>query len=89
MVAGGIGTGYRLAEGRILTAGHVVLLSFICIVFVVKELAGTVVGTVVGFGGAVPFSLFINLLEIFVALLQAYIFTLLTALFIGMSVHSH
>ncbi|MGB6045018.1 MAG: F0F1 ATP synthase subunit A, partial [Pirellulales bacterium] len=29
------------------------------------------------------------LLELFVALLQAYIFTFLTALFIGMAVHSH
>jgi F-type H+-transporting ATPase subunit a len=36
---------------------------------------------------AVGFALFISLLEILVALLQAYIFTMLTALFIGMTVH--
>jgi F-type H+-transporting ATPase subunit a len=36
---------------------------------------------------SVPFALFIYLLEILVALLQAYIFTMLTSLFIGMSVH--
>ena len=36
---------------------------------------------------SVPFSIFIYLLEIFVAFLQAYIFTLLSALFIGMGIH--
>ena len=36
---------------------------------------------------AVGFALFIYLLEILVALIQAYIFTMLTALFIGMAVH--
>jgi F-type H+-transporting ATPase subunit a len=36
---------------------------------------------------SVGFALFINLLEVFIAFLQAYIFTLLTALFMGMSIH--
>jgi F-type H+-transporting ATPase subunit a len=45
-----------------------------------------------GFGIAVPVvlgSVAINLLEVFVAFLQAFIFTFLTALFIGMSVVFH
>jgi len=33
------------------------------------------------------FALFISLFEVFIAFLQAYIFTILTALFIGMSIH--
>jgi len=36
---------------------------------------------------SVPFALFINLLELLVAVLQAYIFTMLSALFIGMMAH--
>jgi F-type H+-transporting ATPase subunit a len=35
----------------------------------------------------VPFALFVFLLEIFVATLQAYIFTMLSAVFIGMMAH--
>lgn len=61
-------------------AGHVVLLALISLVFILKK---AWVGAVL----TVPFSLFICALEIFVAFLQAYIFTMLTSLFIGMSVH--
>jgi len=35
----------------------------------------------------VPFALFIYMLEVLIALLQAYIFTLLSAMFIGMTWH--
>ncbi|MFQ5591123.1 MAG: F0F1 ATP synthase subunit A [Phycisphaerae bacterium] len=69
-------------------AGHIllaVLLSFILT-------AGTSLGTVGGLAIAVPViigSVAIMLLEVFVALLQAFIFTFLTTLFIGMSVVFH
>jgi F-type H+-transporting ATPase subunit a len=36
---------------------------------------------------SIGFALFINILEVFIAFLQAYIFTMLTALFMGMSLH--
>ncbi len=71
-----------------MVAGHVmlaVLLSFILG-------AGSAMGAGVGFGIAVPVvlgSVALSMLEIFVALLQAYIFTFLTALFIGQSVNVH
>ena len=71
-----------------MVAGHVmlaVLLSFILG-------AGSAMGAGVGLGVAVPVvlgSVALSLLEIFVALLQAYIFTFLTALFIGQSVNVH
>jgi F-type H+-transporting ATPase subunit a len=35
----------------------------------------------------VGFAIFVNLLEILVAFIQAYIFTMLSALFIGMAMH--
>ncbi|HEU4400759.1 MAG TPA: F0F1 ATP synthase subunit A [Candidatus Polarisedimenticolia bacterium] len=63
-----------------MTAGHVVILSLISLVFILQK---AWVGVVL----SVPFSLFINGIELLVAFLQAYIFTMLTSLFIGMSVH--
>jgi F-type H+-transporting ATPase subunit a len=63
-----------------MTAGHVVILSLISLVFILKSV-------LVGVLLSVPFALFINGIELMVAFLQAYIFTMLTSLFIGMSVH--
>ena len=39
--------------------------------------------------GSVPMALAINMLEIFVAFLQGYIFSLLSSIFIGMAVLEH
>jgi F-type H+-transporting ATPase subunit a len=64
-----------------MTGGHVVILSLLSLIFIMKSL---VVAPV-----SVGFALFIELLELLVALIQAYIFTMLTSLFIGMSVHPH
>ena len=62
-----------------MTAGHIVILSFLSMIFILKSIMISPI--------AVFFALFISLLELFVAFLQAYIFTMLTALFIGMSIH--
>lgn len=62
-----------------MTAGHVVILSLLGLIFVLKTWWVTPV--------SVAFALFIYVLELFVAFLQAYIFTLLSALFIGMGIH--
>jgi F-type H+-transporting ATPase subunit a len=62
-----------------MTAGHVVILSLIGLIFILQS---PYVGAV-----SVPFTLFILLLELLVAFIQAYIFTMLAALFIGMSAH--
>lgn len=68
-----------------MTAGHIVILSLISLIFIMKSYYVSPV--------AVGLTLFINVLEVLVAALQAYIFTLLTALFIGMAVeephHAH
>ncbi|HEU5182513.1 MAG TPA: F0F1 ATP synthase subunit A [Candidatus Polarisedimenticolia bacterium] len=61
--------------------GHIVILSLLGLIFIMG--AWFVVPISVGF------ALFINLLELLVAFIQAYIFTMLTSLFIGMSVHPH
>ncbi len=61
-----------------MTAGHVVILALIGLIF---SLGYAVTPVSIGF------ALFIYVLEILVALIQAYIFTILSALFIGMAVH--
>jgi F-type H+-transporting ATPase subunit a len=63
-----------------MTAGHVIILSLFCLPIILESVT---VGAVL----SVPFALFINGIELLVAFLQAYIFTMLTSLFIGMSVH--
>ncbi|MEA3495841.1 MAG: F0F1 ATP synthase subunit A [Bacteroidota bacterium] len=69
-------------------AGHLVILSFISLIFIFGKL-----GSVPAVGWAtsviaVAFSLFIDMIEILIALLQAYIFTTLSALFIGQAVET-
>jgi F-type H+-transporting ATPase subunit a len=63
-----------------MAAGHFVIVSLIGLVFLLKQ---AWVGAVL----SVPFALFVSGIELLVAFLQAYIFTMLTSLFIGMSVH--
>jgi F-type H+-transporting ATPase subunit a len=60
-----------------MVAGHVVILSLIGLIFVMSVWV---------FPVSVGFGVFMYLLEMFVALLQAYIFTMLTSLFIGLLV---
>ena len=61
-----------------MTAGHIIILSLIFISFILKSYV--VAATV-----SVPFAIFIYLLELFVAFLQAFVFTMLSALFIGLA----
>jgi F-type H+-transporting ATPase subunit a len=69
-----------------MTAGHTVILSLIGLIFVFGNVAGIRWGVA---GGAVGMSLAMMLLEIFVAFLQAYIFAMLTSVFIGLIRHAH
>lgn len=61
-----------------ITAGHIIILSILSLTFIFKSYA-------VGLGASL-FALFMNLLELLVAVLQAYIFTMLSAIFIGQAV---
>ncbi len=64
-----------------MTAGHIVILSLIGLIFVFKSILVAPI--------SIAFAIFISLLEILVAFIQAYIFTMLTALFVGLSIHQH
>ena len=64
-----------------ITAGHILILSLISLIFIIKS--------VLVAGVAIPFVLFISVIELVVGFIQAFIFTILSALFIGMAVEEH
>jgi len=61
-----------------ITAGHILILSILSLAFIFKSLVVGVVGA--------TFAMAMNLLELFVAILQAYVFTMLSALYFGQAV---
>jgi F-type H+-transporting ATPase subunit a len=78
----------RLAAN--MTGGHIAILAMLSFVFLFAELAGTaIVGIGVGLAFSVPLAVGIMALEIIVVLVQAYVFALLSAVFIGMAIHAH
>jgi F-type H+-transporting ATPase subunit a len=78
----------RLAAN--MTGGHIAILAILSFVFLFTEMFGTAMaGVGVGLAVSVPLAVGISALEIIVVLVQAYVFTLLTAVFIGMAIHVH
>lgn len=68
-------------------AGHIVSLSFLFLIFIFAQMSH-----VLAYGvspAAVGLALFIYLMDVLVSFLQAYIFTILTAVFVGGAVHPH
>lgn len=72
-----------------MTAGHIIVLSLISLIFVFGEAGKSLPGTGLGATIAVPFTLFISCIEVLVAFIQAFIFAMLTSVFIGMAVEDH
>ena len=68
-----------------ITAGHAVVMGLIAVAYTCREALG-VAG---GFGVSFVLTMFISLIELLVAFLQAFIFTMLSSLFIGMAVEEH
>ena len=71
-----------------ITAGHIIILSLLGLIFI----AGNMGGMMTGFGVSpvvAVFTIFMNGIELLVAFLQAFIFTLLTAMYIGSAVEEH
>ncbi|HSW40197.1 MAG TPA: F0F1 ATP synthase subunit A, partial [Acidobacteriota bacterium] len=78
----------RLAAN--MTAGHIAILAALSLVFLFTEIAKTAVaGIAVGFLISIPLAVGISGLELIVILIQAYVFTLLSAVFIGMAINVH
>lgn len=64
-----------------MTAGHVLILGIVCLIFVLKSLAVSAV--------VVPFTLALSMIELLVAFIQAFIFTLLSAVYISLATPAH
>ena len=78
----------RLAAN--MTGGHIAILAILSFVFIFESLFESAsVGVAVGLFVSVPLAVGISALEIIVVLVQAYVFTLLTAVFIGMAINVH
>lgn len=70
-----------------ITAGHIIILGFMSLIFIfanMKDYLGLAVAPL-----SIAFGIFMGLLEILVAFIQAYVFTLLSALYFGMAIEEH
>jgi F-type H+-transporting ATPase subunit a len=70
-----------------ITAGHIIALGFYSLIFIFGEKSA-----IQGYGVSIVtivFTIFMGLLELLVAFIQAYVFTLLSALYIGMALEQH
>lgn len=70
-----------------MTAGHIIILGFISLIFVFGQS-----NVYAGYGMSVlsvGLVIFMNFLELLVAFIQAYVFTLLSAIFLGAAVEEH
>ena len=68
-----------------ITAGHTVVMGLVALIYTGKEMLGVGGSIFVSFA----LTLFITVLELLITFLQAYIFTMLSSLFIGMAVEEH
>lgn len=69
------------------TAGHIIMLGFFSLIFIFGAMNQYVGYSVAPFSWA--FTVFMNFLELLVAFLQAYVFTLLAAIYFGSAVEEH
>ena len=76
----------RLAAN--MTGGHIAILAILSFVFIFAEQFGPGAGIGIGLFSVTTASA-ISVLEVIVVFVQAYVFTLLTAVFIGMAIHAH
>ena len=64
-------------------AGHAMILGLVCVIFIAAKIGPVIGGSMTLV--TVLFGVFMNCLELLVAFIQAYVFTMLSAVFIGMS----
>ena len=78
----------RLAAN--MTGGHIAILALTSLIFLLAEIfKSALAGFGTGLFVSVPLALGISGLELIVVLVQAYVFTLLSAVFLGMAIHAH
>ena len=62
-------------------AGHIIIIVFIMLIFMFQSFLVAL--------GSIPAVIFVDALELLVAFIQAYVFTMLSAIFISSCMHSH
>lgn len=72
-----------------ISAGHIIILSLIGLIFLFGDNGNSVGGAVAGGIIGMLFTAFMNLIELLVAFLQAFIFSILSASYIGAAVDDH
>ncbi len=72
-----------------ITAGHIVVMSFVGLMFIFGKLGHSTGGFIGGAVVSIPLTMFIMAIELLVAFIQAYVFTLLTASYIGAATEEH
>ena len=78
----------RLAAN--MAGGHIAILALLSLIFVFTSLfERSIAGIGIGMVLSLPIGVGLTALELIVILVQAYVFTLLTAVFIGMAIHAH
>lgn len=71
-----------------ISAGHIAILSFVGLIFIFGDLFGGA-GNGIGTALSIPLTLFMMALELIVAFIQAFVFTMLTASYIGAATEEH
>ena len=72
-----------------ITAGHMVVLTFVGLIFVFGKSGESLGGVTAGIALALPLTIFMMALELLVAFIQAFVFTMLAASYIGAAVEEH
>jgi F-type H+-transporting ATPase subunit a len=70
-----------------ISAGHIIILGFMSLIFIFGNIKGSLGAAIAPV--SVGFGIFMGFLELLVAFIQAYVFTLLSALYFGMAMEEH
>jgi F-type H+-transporting ATPase subunit a len=72
-----------------ITAGHIIVVIFVSLIFIFGNAGDNLGGSVVGIASAIPLTFFMMAIELLVAFIQAFVFTILTASYIGAAIEEH
>jgi len=72
-----------------ISAGHFMVLALISLIFILGDFGRSIGGAIGIMPLSIAFSIFIFVVEVLVAAVQAFVFSLLTAVFIGQALESH
>ncbi|MEM9991639.1 MAG: F0F1 ATP synthase subunit A [Bacteroidota bacterium] len=72
-----------------ITAGHILILVLVGLIFIMGNMGESTSGAITGGLIGLPFTFAMNFLELFVAFLQAFVFALLSSIYIGSAVEEH